>query len=375
MPAPRVKLNTESRARIFYEFVLGNHGFVSSDKGFSDKVKASGVTIDREVWERDAADRFPLDASKLEPKLDKKSRGTRAWVKCARDLISQALAKSETRFDPMEPHMPSSKLAEYDALLYGLAQTFCIDNSGPLIKAPYSDRGANKLLIGAALLADEYLDYDWHLQQSAPPPKVQHEMRKSTIVKVLLEKLEKDAGAKSWIELFSNQKLENQQGARRFRSPLVWYAIATLYLGYGYCVSQSSGRIAEALVLARYPSRKTAAFPLHRPTRTPMSWLEVAIAELTFQHQAPKGKDPKQWAHARMRKLVYESEDAFWENLKDEAKTSAADEADEEEGESDPYMEAAAAEARERKRQRQGEKMHEHYFSSMTAAQLRALRR
>lgn len=360
-------LSDPRAAMHFYNFVLMNKR--TMPENIAKLGEKNNVKFSAEVAEQELAHRFQLDGTGLDPPMKKGSRGTRVWEAQALVLIDIAVKRwGAGKFDRICALMPYENLEEYSAILHGLGQLVCLDNSSELMPAKFTARSVNTLLITSALLSDEYIHQSHHPEKGCNVKiQMEHERRVKLIVEMAFSRLD-DSATKWWLENFTNKNISQLEKEDMFKSPIVWYAIAALYLGYGYCVYQASARMAQALTMRKYPSSSKTLFPLTRPARGKLDWLEIAIAQVTWRGTAPKGHSAHEWAMKMNMNLVYQHEEAFWEENDDEGHAEKFQTGDDDDDAA--YALAAEEALEERQRQRTMREATQDYYGSMSLEEM-----
>ena len=364
-------LSDPRAATHFYNFVLMNK--MRMPENIAKLGAENNVKFSAEVAEQELAHRFQLDGTGLEPPMKKGSRGTRVWEAQARVLIDVAVGRwGAGKFDRICALMPYGNLEEYSAILHGLAQMVCLDSSSELMPAKFTARSVNTLLITSALLSDEYINHS-HNPEKGFGSKVQmeHERRVKLIVEMAFSRLD-DSATKWWLENFTNKNLAQLEKEDMFKSPIVWYAIAALYLGYGYCIYQASARMAQALTMRKYPSSSKTLFPLTRPARGKLDWLEIAIAQVTWRGKAPNGHSAHEWAMKMNLNLIYQWEEAMWEENDEEGHAEKFQTGDDDEASGGDAVYALAADEalEERQRKRTMREATQDYYGGMSLREM-----
>ena len=361
-------LSDPRAATHFYNFVLMNKR--SMPENIAKLAAENNVKFSAEVAEQELAHRFQLDGTGLEPPMKKGSRGTRVWEAQARVLIDVAVGRwSAGKFDRICKLMPYENLEEYSAILHGLGQLVCLDNSSELMPAKFTARSVNTLLITSALLSDEYIHQSHHPEKGCNVKiQMEHERRVKLIIEMAFSRLD-DSATKWWLENFTNKNLAQLEKEDMFKSPIVWYAIAALYLGYGYCVYQASARMAQALTMRKYPSSSKTLFPLTRPARGKLDWLEIAIAQVTWRGTAPSGHSAHEWAMKMNMNLIYQYEEAFWEENDDEGHAEKFQTGDDDDDDA-VYALAADEALEERQRKRTMREATQDYYDGMSLREM-----
>jgi hypothetical protein len=302
--------------------------------------------------------------------MKKGSRGTRVWEAQARVLIDIAVKRwGNGKFDRICKLMPYENLEEYSAILHGLGQMVCLDSSSELMPAKFTARSVNTFLITSALLSDEYINHSHHPEKGfGSKVQMDHERRVKLIIEMAFSRLD-DSATKWWLENFTNKNVSQLEKEEMFKSPIVWYAIAALYLGYGYCVYQASARMAQALTMRKYPSSSKTLFPLTRPARGKLDWLEIAIAQVTWRGTAPNGHSAHEWAMKMNLNLIYQWEEAMWEENDEEGHAEKFQTGDDDDDDA-VYALAADEALEERQRKRTMREATQDYWESKSLEEM-----
>lgn len=321
-----LQLLERDRVRVHADFVLNNLArptdkFIEAARQRKHPDRA--VFFDADKLVADAKARF---------KLPKNQRDARSWDAVARDLLERAAAEvtkdDECLFDRRSNGLKMDDLPKYQWILHATAEIVCIDSSSPLVEPAYTARALKTMLITTALISDAWIDYVSARKVggsviAAGDAKV-HERRLDEIVKAAFARIA-DGKGRQWFKTFGQTDIsakDTDAPPPAFRSPLFWYGIAALYAGYGYCLSQSTHRIAQALALQQEPPE---GVDFVRPRRSVPDFVEVAILETTWAARAPLGSTPNErrlFAKARGTATVYYSEDKFWDLLDNPAPDS-----------------------------------------------------
>lgn len=320
------------------------------------------------------ADKLVADV-KVRFKLPKNQRDARSWDAVARDLLGRAAAEvtkdDECLFDRRSNGLKMADLPKYQWILHATAEIVCIDSSSPLVEPAYTARALKTMLITTALISDAWIDYVSARKVggsviAAGDPKV-HERRLDEIVKAAFARIA-DGKGRQWMSTFGQVDISakaTDAPPPAFRSPLFWYGISALYAGYGYCLSQSTHRIAQALALQQEPPE---GVDFVRPRRSVPDFVEVAILETTWMARAEAGSTPNErrnYAKARGTATIYYSEDKFWDLLDNPAPDSPTAVRRDAEAYEDEEVDFAAGEAvhkRKRLKEKQSASLMDEYL-------------